>query len=115
MPAPQGAEVCMTAPVVASEGGMTTELSGQEARTGASAVRTSVAGQWKNAAATEKVASVAGGVVLWAGLLLLPFFVILPFGARPGRNSACARHVARTVLLGTGVVHVWGAAFALAF
>lgn len=50
-------------------------------------------------------------VVALAAALLVPFFVILPFGARPGPNRACVKHVARTVLLGTGVVHWWGLAY----
>src|SRR6185437_7292348 len=40
--------------------------------------------------------------------LAICFFCLLPFAARPGRNKACVRHVIRTVLLGTGFVHIWG-------
>jgi len=100
---------------VKSAGGVKITWHQASLQAAATTVKAKVAEQWMTSALTEKVASVMGGPVMWAGLLLLPFFVILPFGVRPGRNSACVRHVARTVLLGTGAVHVWGAAFALVF
>ena len=60
----------------------------------------------------DRIAAIAGVVLFVVGAYLLPYFVILPFAARPSPNKACFRHVARTVLLGSGVVHTWGAAFA---
>jgi hypothetical protein len=56
----------------------------------------------------DRLSGSAGVLVLLGAALLLPFFVLLPFGARPGRNRACVRHVARSVLLGTGAIHLWG-------
>ena len=60
--------------------------------------------------------AVAGALCTITGLTPPPppppslYFVLLPFAARPGKNSACVRHVVRAVLLSTGWVHVWGPA-----
>ncbi len=61
-------------------------------------------------AVMDKIAAVVGMGLFLAVIVLLPFFVLLPFAARPGKNSPCVRHVARTVLLGLGAAHLWGAA-----
>ncbi len=47
--------------------------------------------------------------------LALPFFVLLPFAARPGPARPCVRHVARTVLLATGGLYLWGIALIAIF
>jgi hypothetical protein len=59
----------------------------------------------------------AAGLLIFMLVLLvaLVFFVILPFAARPGSNSACTRHVTRAALLSSGLVHFWMAALTLDF
>jgi hypothetical protein len=66
-------------------------------------------------AAVDQIALAAAAASFLVAALLLPFFVILPFAARPGRNKACLGHVARTVLLGTGAVHAWGLTYVTIF
>ena len=63
---------------------------------------------WKQSGPLDKSSMIVGTLGLIASAYLVPFFVLLPFGARPGSNKAGARHVARTVLLGSGLVHWWG-------
>lgn len=55
----------------------------------------------------DKVAGVASVIVFIAAMGMIPFFILLPFGARPGPNKPCVRHMIRTVLLGFGLVHLW--------
>jgi hypothetical protein len=80
-------------------------------RQAAAGVRSAWAAEWANVALLDRIALVVSVVLFVLGAFLLPYFVVLPFGTRPGPNKACFRHVARTVLLGSGVVHWWGAAF----
>jgi hypothetical protein len=70
---------------------------------------------FRNLSLLDQISGVASGVLFVALLALLPFFILLPFGARPGPNKPCVRHVARTVLLGFGTVHLWGVALVAAF
>ncbi len=51
------------------------------------------------------IASVALAVV---SVLTIAFFILLPFAARPGSTRAALRHTARSTLLLTGAVHLWG-------
>ena len=81
-------------------------------RQAAAGVRMTWAADWGHIALLDRIAAIAGVVLFVLGAFLLPYFVILPFGARPSPNQACFRHVARTVLLGSGAVHAWGATFA---
>ncbi len=69
---------------------------------------------WNYSSFFDKISMVIGTVGLIATAFLVPFFVLLPFGARPGPNRPCIRHVARTVFLGTGLGYWWGAAFCAA-
>ncbi len=55
--------------------------------------------------------TVVATIALLAAAYLVPFFMLLPFGTRAGRSTPCVKHVARVVLLGSGLVHWWGAAF----
>ena len=80
-------------------------------RQSADSIRTAWAAEWVNVATLDRIALFVGVFLFILGAFILPYFVILPFGTRPGPNKACFRHVARTVLLGSGVVHWWGAAF----
>lgn len=66
---------------------------------------------WAHAAIFEKIATCAGVAAFIAAAYLVPYFAILPFAPRPGSNRACIRHVARTILLGSGLVHWWGIGF----
>ena len=66
---------------------------------------------WKQSGPLDKTSMIVGTLGLVATAYLVPFFVLLPFGSRPGPNKACVRHVARTVLLGSSLVHWWGMAF----
>ena len=66
---------------------------------------------WQLAGTADRIAFFASFLLMIVAVFLLPYFVILPFGARPGPNKPCIRHVARTVLLGSGMMHWWGAAF----
>ncbi len=71
--------------------------------------------QWQNVGMVDRIS--LGGTML-AGIALayaVPFFMLLPFAARPGRNKACMQFVLKTVLQGSGVVHWWGAAYFLVF
>jgi len=74
-------------------------------------LRTAWAIEWANVGRLDRLALVFGALFFILGVFLLPYFVILPFGTRPSPNKACFRHVTRTVLLGSGAVHWWGAAF----
>ena len=63
----------------------------------------------------ERLAAVIGTTgTLITGFAIL-FFVLLPFGARPGRNRACVAHTAKALLLSTGWVHVWGPVLSTTF
>lgn len=82
-------------------------------RAAALALRSDLHSGWATWGAMDRWALVLLGIGFVLGAFLLPFFVILPFGARPGPNKPCLKHVARTVMLGSGMVHWWGAAYTL--
>lgn len=63
----------------------------------------------------DRFAAVAGSLLCLGLLLVVLFFMLMPFTARPGANKAAARHAARAVLLGTSAVHFWGLAFTACF
>jgi hypothetical protein len=68
--------------------------------------------QWRHANVFDRSSPFVALILLVAAAYLLPYFVILPFGVRPGSNKAATRHVARTVLLGSSLIHWWGASYA---
>jgi hypothetical protein len=70
---------------------------------------------WKQSLLPDHIAFFAGILFVIAAIYLLPYFVILPFGARPGLHKPCVRHVTRTILLGSGMIHWWGAAYVITF
>jgi hypothetical protein len=80
----------------------------------AGALANEAADEWHRAATADVTVLVCGVIGMTIASYLVPFFVLLPFATRPGRNKACVRHVARTVLLGSGLVHWWGVAFCVA-
>jgi hypothetical protein len=59
----------------------------------------------------DRIAFVVSVVFAVLVAYAVPFFMLLPFAARPGNNRACMRHVLRIILQGSGLVHWWGAAF----
>jgi hypothetical protein len=63
----------------------------------------------------DKVAGAGSVIIMMALALALPFFILLPLGARPGKNRPAVRHVARTVILGLGFGHVWAIGIAAVF
>lgn len=67
--------------------------------------------QWNKSDALDKASVIVGVAGLICTAYLIPFFVLLPMGARPGANRSCIRHVMRTVFLGSGLVHWWGPVF----
>ncbi|HEY4330665.1 MAG TPA: hypothetical protein VGN88_13075, partial [Phycisphaerae bacterium] len=71
--------------------------------------------QWKAGNLFDKLGFFVGVAFFIVAAYLLPYFVLLPFGARPSTNKSCARHVARITLLGSGLVHLWGAGCVLIF
>ena len=71
--------------------------------------------EWAHTNAFDRISTLIGIPLFVIGALLLPYFVILPFGARPGPNKPAMLHVARTVLLGSGLIHWWGAAYVATF
>lgn len=69
--------------------------------------------QWKFVGNVDRIASIGSSAI---GLILayvVPFFMLLPLAARPGNNRACMRHVLKTILFGSGLIHWWGLAFFL--
>jgi len=72
-------------------------------------------GQWKSLGVIDTVASWLSMVLAVAAAYVVPFFWLLPFGTRPGASKACVKFVARVVMLGSGLVHWWGAAYCLVF
>lgn len=63
----------------------------------------------------DQLAIVVAAIMLTATFLAMQFFLLMPFAARPGANRPCVQHVLRTVLLGTGFVHIWSPVVAATF
>jgi hypothetical protein len=84
-------------------------------RHAASYLRSEFLSQWANANAFDRLSPFVALLLTIPGIFLLAYFVILPFGARPGPNKPVMRHAARTVLLGSGLVHWWGIAYVATF
>jgi hypothetical protein len=71
-----------------------------------------VPSQWMAMKHLAVIIGTSGTLITGFGIL---FFVLLPFGARPGRNRACVMHTLRALLLSTGWVHVWGPVLSATF
>jgi hypothetical protein len=69
--------------------------------------------QWKFVGNLDRIASIGSSGMALILAYTVPFFMLLPLAARPGNNRACMRHVLKTILLGSGLVHWWGLAFFL--
>lgn len=54
----------------------------------------------------ERIGFAASLLLSLLSYLVISFFILLPFAARPGNNTACLRHTARAVLLATGSIHL---------
>jgi hypothetical protein len=54
----------------------------------------------------ERTGFIASLILSLLAALVIAFFILLPFAARPGNNKACLRHTARAVLLATGAIHL---------
>jgi hypothetical protein len=58
----------------------------------------------------EIIPAVGGFLIMWFLCGAMLYFILLPFVARHGSNRACALHVLKASLLGTGMSHLAGAA-----